>query len=66
MSTNGGNHRHPEDDFLARIMMGKFDELYFNYDIHRKPVILAMQEKYHFKAEFRKREIVLDCLAGEG
>ena len=66
VSTNGGNHRHPEDDFLARIMMGKFDELYFNYDIHRKPVILAMQEKYHFKAEFRKREIVLDCLAGEG
>ena len=44
----------------------EFDELYFNYDIHRKPVILAMQEKYHFKAEFRKREIVLDCLAGEG
>lgn len=65
ISTNGGNYRHPEDDFLARIMMGEFEELYFNYDIQRKPVILAMQEKYHFKAEFRKREIILDCAAEE-
>lgn len=65
ISTNG-NHRHPEDEFLARAMMGEFEELYFNYDIQRKPVILAMQEKYHFKAEFRKREIVLDCVTGEG
>ncbi|MCI9141404.1 MAG: MBL fold metallo-hydrolase, partial [Lachnospiraceae bacterium] len=66
ISTNGGRHRHPEDDFLARVMMGDFEELYFNYDIQRKSAILAMQEKYHFKAEFQKREIVLDCVTGEG
>lgn len=66
ISTNGGRHRHPEDEFLARVMMGDFEELYFNYDIQRKSAILAMQEKYHFRAEFQKREIVLDCVTGEG
>lgn len=60
VSTNGKKYRHPEDEFLARVMMGEFESLYFNYDIPRKYVILAMQEKYHFKAEFKKREIVLD------
>lgn len=60
ISTSGQGYRHPEDDFLARAMMGEFESLYFNYDIQRKNVILAMQGKYHFRAEFKKREIVLD------
>jgi len=58
--STSGQGRHPEDDFLARAMMGEFESLYFNYDIQRKSAILAMQGKYHFKAEFKKREIVLD------
>lgn len=58
-STNGGKHGHPEDELLARAMLGPFGELYFNYNIWRKPTILAMQEKYHFKAAFEKREIFL-------
>ena len=60
ISTNGGRYRHPEDDFLARAMMGDFKELYFNYDIQRKSVILAMQEKYCFKANFKTKEIPLN------
>lgn len=60
ISTNSGRHRHPEDDFLARVMLGDFKELYFNYDIQRKPVISAMQDKYHFKAYFKKKEIFLN------
>ena len=60
ISTNGGKHRHPEDDFLARAIMGDFDELYFNYSILRKSEILLFQEKYNFKAEFEKREIILN------
>ena len=60
ISTNGGRHRHPEDDFLARAMMGEFEELYFNYNIQRKSEILSMQKKYNFKAEFEKRDILLD------
>lgn len=60
ISTNGGRYRHPEDEFLARVMMGEFDKLYFNYNIQRKSEILSMQKKYHFKAEFEKRDILLN------
>lgn len=60
ISTNGGRYRHPEDDFLARTMMGDFKELYFNYDIQKKSVILTMQEKYCFKANFKTKEILLN------
>ena len=60
ISTNGGKHRHPEDDFLARAIMGDFEELYFNYSISKKSEILLLQERYHFKAEFEKREIILN------
>lgn len=59
ISTNGKKHGHPEDDFLARIIMGRFEEIYFNYSIRRKAEILSMQEKYHFKAEFEKKRIPL-------
>lgn len=59
ISTNGKKHGHPEDDFLARIIMGSFDEIYFNYSIKRKEEILSFQEKYHFKAEFEEKEIPL-------
>lgn len=64
ISTNGGKHRHPEDDFLARAMLGIFEELYFNYNIQRKSEILSMQETYHFKAEFEQREIFLNGVEG--
>lgn len=60
ISTNGGKHGHPEDEFLAKAMMGEFEELYFNYNIQRMPDILSVQEKYHFKAEFEKRNIFLN------
>lgn len=60
ISTNGGKHGHPEDDFLARVMMGNFSELYFNYNIERKREILEAQKEYQFKVEFEKREIRLE------
>lgn len=60
ISTDGSRHGHPEDEFLARAMKGEFTELYFNYNIPRKSVILTMQGKYHFKAEFGKKEITLN------
>lgn len=52
VSTNGGKHGHPEKEFLAHVMMGNFEELYFNYNITKKSDILSMQQKYNFKAEF--------------
>lgn len=64
ISTNGGKNRHPEDEFLARAMRERFEELYFNYNIQRKSEILAMQEIYHFKAEFGQREIFLNEVEG--
>lgn len=59
ISTDGRKYRHPEDDFLARAMMGEFEELYFNYKIQRKKDILSLQERYHFRAAFEKRDIRL-------
>ena len=59
VSTNGGKHGHPENDFLARAIMGDFEQLFFNYSIARKADILLMQKKYNFTAEFEKIDIEL-------
>ena len=59
VSTSGGKHGHPENEFLARAITGDFEKLYFNYNIARKNDILSMKKKYNFIAEFEKIDIDL-------
>lgn len=61
ISTNGSKHmRHPDDEFLARAILGACKELYFNYDIARKNVLIAQQEQYGYRVHFDEREILIE------
>jgi len=60
ISTNGGqNCRHPEDELLAQAILAGNRTLHHNYDINRKSLLLAMQKKYGFVAQFGEREVFL-------
>lgn len=51
ISTNGKKN-HPENDLLARLLMKKIDNIYFNYEIRQKEDILAYQNECKFTAHF--------------
>lgn len=56
VSTNG-RRNHPENDFLARLILNGNKNLYFNYHIRQKEIILECKEKYKFDSIFCRREI---------
>lgn len=60
ISTNGRtNGQHPEDDLLARVILGGSKDLYFNYDIGRKKHLIESQNQYKFTAHFGEENIIL-------
>ena len=56
ISTNG-RRNHPENDFLAQLILNGNKNLYFNYDIKQKQILLNCKEKYKFNIIFCQREI---------
>ncbi|MHC1695656.1 MAG: MBL fold metallo-hydrolase [Eubacteriales bacterium] len=60
ISTNGENYNHPEDELLARTILSGTKDLFFNYQITRKPKLLEFQEQYGFSVHFGEQTIILE------
>lgn len=60
ISTNGGcRNKHPERELVSRLILNGNKNLYFNYDIELKYLLLGMQQQYKFRAIFNEKEITL-------
>lgn len=60
ISTNGKRYGHPEKELIARLIMGEYNTLHFNYDLDIKKDIDVVREKYNFATSYCNRRIILD------